>query len=86
VLLGNLLPAFGRVTEVSSAEAIKEAVVAGLGVAVLSSWATRREEAVGLLRPARDVRLRRERPFYLIRRADRPPVGAALALWEFLMS
>jgi DNA-binding transcriptional LysR family regulator len=55
-------------------------------VAVLSSWATRREEATGLLRPVRDVRLRRERPFYLIRRADRPPVGVARALWDFLMS
>lgn len=34
-LLGSLIPAFGRVVEVSSAEAIKQAVASGLGVAVL---------------------------------------------------
>ena len=50
-LLGGLLHEFGRVVEVTSPEAIKQSVVSGLGVAVLSSWATRLEEDAGLLRP-----------------------------------
>lgn len=83
-LLGALLRGFHRVVEMDSAEAIKRAVAAGLGVSVLSSWATRLEEAAGLLRPVRDARFRLPRQFYLIRRADRELVGAAAALWIFL--
>ncbi|HZO86694.1 MAG TPA: LysR family transcriptional regulator [Chthonomonadaceae bacterium] len=85
-LLGDWLEKFDRVVEVTSAEAIKEAVIAGLGIAVLSSLATRREEAGGLLGPVRDVRFRQKRSLYLVCRADRPPVGAAEALWTFLTS
>lgn len=83
-LLGGLMPAFKRVVEVSSAEAIKQSVAAGLGVAVLSSWATRLEEQAGLLRPVRDKRLRQQRRFYLVRRQDRILTGSAAALWECL--
>ncbi|MGH9935667.1 MAG: LysR substrate-binding domain-containing protein [Blastocatellia bacterium] len=83
-LLGALLKEFGRVVEISSAEAIRESVVSGLGVAVLSSWATRLEEEAGLLKPVRDPRLRRRRRFYLVRRRTRVLTGAAAALWECL--
>jgi DNA-binding transcriptional LysR family regulator len=83
-LLGGLMTTFGRVVEVSSAEAIKQAVAAGLGVAVLSSWATRLEEKAELLRPVRDKRLRKQRRFYLVRRQDRVLTGSAAALWECL--
>lgn len=83
-LLGALLQHFHREVEMDSAEAIKRAVAAGLGVSVLSSWATRLEEAAGLLRPVRDARFRLSRQFYLIRRSDRQLVGAAAALWTFL--
>jgi DNA-binding transcriptional LysR family regulator len=76
--------AFRRVQELGSGEAIKQAVSAGLGVAVLSSWSTRLEEEAGLLRPVRDERYRRARQFYAIRRADRELAGAAKALWELL--
>ena len=41
-MLLDYLGQFGRVLELASPEAVKEAVVAGLGVAVLSSWATHR--------------------------------------------
>jgi DNA-binding transcriptional LysR family regulator len=83
-LLGGLLTAFGRVVEVSNGEAIKRAVAAGLGVAVLSSWATSLEEEAGMLRPVRDKRLRQRRRFYLVRRQDRVLTGGAAALWECL--
>jgi DNA-binding transcriptional LysR family regulator len=83
-LLSGWMEYFERIAEITSAEALKEAVIAGLGIAVLSSWATRREEQAGLLKPVRDARFRRERPFYLVHRADRPPVGAASVLWQFL--
>ena len=83
-LLDGSLGSFRRVLEITSAEAIKEAVIAGLGVAVLSSLATHREEASGLLRPVQDTRLHLKRPFYLTRRKDRPPIGVASALWQFL--
>lgn len=85
-LLGNLMNLFGRVVDVSSAEAIKQAVAAGLGVAVLSSWATSLEEKAGLLRPVRDKRLRQRRRFYLVRRQDRILTGSSAALWECLMT
>lgn len=83
-LLGNLMTTFGRVVEVSSAEAIKQAVAVGLGVAVLSSWATSLEEKAELLRPVRDKRLRQQRKFYLVRRRDRILTGNAAAMWECL--
>lgn len=37
--------------ELASTEAIKEAAIAGLGIAFLSRWSMRRELALGLLRP-----------------------------------
>jgi molybdate transport repressor ModE-like protein len=83
-LLGELLKEFGRVIELSSTEAIKQAVIAGLGVAVLSSWATQLEEQTGLLHPVRDARLSQPRRFYLARRQDRVLTGTALALWDCL--
>ncbi len=83
-LLGDRLKEFDRVVEVPSTEAIKQAVVSGLGVAVLSSWATRLEEAAGLLQPVRDPLLRHERKFFLVRRKDRVLTGTAAALWDCL--
>ena len=83
-LLGERLKEFERVVEVPSAEAIKQAVVSGLGVAVLSSWATRLEEAAGLLQPVRDPLLRHSRRFFLVKRKDRELIGSAAALWDCL--
>jgi len=85
-LLGNWMKDFARVVELSSTEAIKQTVAAGLGVAVLSSWATQLEEQAGLLAPVEDVRLRRTRSFYLVRRADRTLVGSAAALWDCMLN
>jgi DNA-binding transcriptional LysR family regulator len=83
-LLGDLLPAFERIVQVDSAEALKQSVAAGLGLAVLSSWSTRLEEAAGQLRPSRDPRMRQKRCFYLVRRKDRVLTGSAAALWDFM--
>jgi DNA-binding transcriptional LysR family regulator len=83
-LLGGVLKQFGRVVEIRSAEAIAQAVASGLGVAVLSSWATRLQVQAGLLRPVRDLRFRRQRRFFLVRRRDRVLTGNAAALWECL--
>lgn len=83
-LLGDRMGAFERATEVGSTDAIKRLVAAGLGVAVLSSWATRLEEEAGLLAPVPDSALRQTRPFCLVARADRPLLGVAAALWDFL--
>ncbi|HZP83291.1 MAG TPA: LysR family transcriptional regulator [Chthonomonadaceae bacterium] len=85
-MLSGWMDQFERIAEITSAEALKEAVIAGLGIAVLSSWATRREEQAGVLKPVRHTRFRLERPFYLVHRADRPPVGAASILWQFLQT
>lgn len=81
-LLGDLQKAFARTVELTSTEAIKQSVAAGLGVAVLSSWTTKLEEAAGLLQPVKDTRLRRTRKFYLVKRKDRRLTGTAAALWN----
>lgn len=83
-LLGALLPSFARTVELTNTEAIKQSVAAGLGLAVLSSWSTRLEEAAGLLQPVKDSRLRLTRKFYLVKRKDRQLTGTAAALWECL--
>ncbi|MCE7875303.1 LysR family transcriptional regulator, partial [bacterium CPR1] len=68
-MLGDWFGCFERVLELASSEAIKESVLAGLGMAILSSWSTRREEEADLVRPVGGKQFVRERPFYLIRRA-----------------
>ena len=83
-LLGDLLPAFARTVELTNTEAIKQSVAAGLGLAVLSSWTTKLEEAAGLLQPVNDSRLRLTRKFYLVKRKDRVLTGGAAAMWECL--
>lgn len=83
-LLGERIKEFERVVEIPSPEAIKRAVAAGLGVAVLSSWATQLEESAKLLQPVRDPLLRQARKFFLVKRKDRTLSGSAAALWQYL--
>lgn len=85
-LLCSHMQDFARVMELTSTEAIKQSVAAGLGVAVLSSWATELEEKAGLLVPVQDMRFRRVRRFYLVRRSDRPLVGITAALWDCILT
>ena len=83
-MLSSILGHFQRVVEVNSGEAIKEAVLAGLGLAVLSTWSVRRELQEGLIAPLDSSRWNQLRPIYLIRRTGRPLRGQAAFLWNFL--
>jgi DNA-binding transcriptional LysR family regulator len=83
-LLGDLLPAFGRIVEISNSEAIKQSVIAELGIAVLSSWSIELERKAGLILPITDERYRKCRNFYLVRREDRVLTGIGAALWKCL--
>lgn len=83
-MLAPVLDGFARVLELNSNEAIKEAVIAGLGLAVLSSWTVAREVQSGELGIVGETRWFQSRPIYLIRRADRPLRGPAELLWDFL--
>ena len=84
-MFGESLKLFDRVVEIPSTEAIKQMVVAKLGVAVLSSWAIRIERKAGILEPTRDRRWQHTRRFYLVKRRDRQLGGNALALWGNLV-
>ena len=78
--------AFSNVLELSGSDAVKEAVIAGLGLSVLSSWAVTRELASRHLAQFKDSRLRLTRAFYLIRRSDRSLGDCERLLWDFLMA
>ena len=56
------------VAELGSSEAVKEAILAGLGVSVISAHAIRRELKSGLLAALSIDECRMERSFYLIYR------------------
>ncbi|HQI81452.1 MAG TPA: selenium metabolism-associated LysR family transcriptional regulator [Deltaproteobacteria bacterium] len=63
-----VLEQFHIVCEMGSSEAVKEAVIAGLGVSVLSIHAVRREIELGILARVRIRGLEIRRPFHLIRK------------------
>lgn len=81
---GSYLPHFQRLVEIPGTEAIKQSVIAGLGVAVLSSWSIELEAAAGLLASVVDRRWHLARRFFLAKRSDRVPGGAAAALWDLI--
>ena len=83
-MLCSIFGHFQRVVELNSGEAIKEAVLAGLGLAVLSSWSVQRELQEGLIGPLDSHRWSQLRPIYLIRRAGRPLKNQPALLWNFL--
>ncbi|MFZ3115137.1 MAG: selenium metabolism-associated LysR family transcriptional regulator [Syntrophales bacterium] len=69
---GVRLPGFNIVCEVGSTEAAKEAILAGLGVSILSVFAVHRELQQGLLLKVDIVGCLMERYFYLIYRKNFP--------------
>jgi DNA-binding transcriptional LysR family regulator len=83
-ILKETIHRFRRVVEISQVEAIKQMVIAGLGMAFLSSWATRLEREQGLLCPVKDQRFRKVRSFYCIKRTDRTIQGPASVFWDFI--
>jgi len=64
--LGTSLSSFNVVCEMGSSEAVKEAILAGLGVSILSSLAIKREISQGLLTALHVSNCNMERYFYLI--------------------
>ena len=69
---GKSLPQFNIIAEMGSAEAVKEAILAGLGVSILSLFAVRRELSQGLLTTVKIVDCPMERYFYCIYRKNFP--------------
>ncbi len=66
--MGRSLSGFNIVSELGSSEAVKEAVIAGLGVSIISARAVQREIQSGLIieKPVEDLTI--ERNFYLIQK------------------
>ncbi|HBH86906.1 MAG TPA: hypothetical protein DDY17_04795 [Syntrophaceae bacterium] len=60
------LSSFNVICEMGSSEAVKEAIIAGLGVSILSHFAVTRESLQGLLKTVNITNLNIERHFYLI--------------------
>lgn len=69
---GAHLSGFNIICEMGSTEAVKEAILAGLGVSVLSAFAIRRELQQGLLATVDIADSVMERYFYLIYRKNFP--------------
>lgn len=71
------------VSEFGSTGAIKSAVEAGMGLAVLSVWTIKHEMALGLLKPVKITGVRFRRRFYAVRlRSSLLPVPAAALLQD----
>lgn len=83
-ILHGVMHKFAQILELNSNEAVKEAVLADLGIAVLSSWTVVREKQAGLLQSVAPSQWSQERPIYLICRAERHLRRGADLLWEFL--
>jgi len=69
------LSRFNVICEMGSTEAVKEAVIAGLGVSVLSIHAIRRELAQGIVAQVPITGPRISRSFYMIRRRQFQPLA-----------
>ncbi|MEK7424036.1 MAG: LysR family transcriptional regulator [Actinomycetota bacterium] len=71
--------------EISSNETIKQAVIAGLGVALISAHTIAAEVADGRIAVLDVERLPIVRRWYVVRRADHRLLPSARTLWEFLV-
>ena len=71
--------------EMSSNETIKQAVIAGLGVALISAHTVAAEVADGRIAVLDVERLPIVRRWYVVRRADHRLLPPAAALWRFLV-
>ncbi|MCX5847648.1 MAG: selenium metabolism-associated LysR family transcriptional regulator [Deltaproteobacteria bacterium] len=70
--LGTSLSRFNVICEMGSSEAVKEAILAGLGVSILSIFAIKRELSQGLLTVVNVSNCSMERHFYLIYKKQFP--------------
>ncbi len=69
---GTSLSRFNVICEMGSSEAVKEAILAGLGVSILSIFAIKREISQGLLTVVNVSDCKMERYFYLIYKKQFP--------------
>lgn len=69
---GNRLSQLNIICEMGSTEAVKEAILAGLGISILSIFAVKRELEQGLLTPVEISECALERHFYIIYRRNFP--------------
>jgi DNA-binding transcriptional LysR family regulator len=72
------------ISEMGSSEAVKEAVVAGLGAAIISVHAVKREIASGLVKTIPIEGLKIARPFFMIYRKDFKPLTRHRRFMEFV--
>ena len=70
--------------EIGSNETIKQAVIAGLGIAVISGHTVAAEVADGRIALLDIDPLPVVRTWYLVRRSDKRLLPAAEAMWTFL--
>jgi LysR family transcriptional regulator, transcriptional activator of the cysJI operon len=82
---GYKLKSFKHVMNLDSTEAIKSAVEAGLGVAIVSRWAISKELELGALKVAEVTGLKVARHFSLISRTGPEPQGPAGAFRTFAL-
>jgi DNA-binding transcriptional LysR family regulator len=75
-----------HVYEMGTNETIKQAVMAGLGVAIISGHTVHTELAEGKLAAVHAPGLPITRQWYLIRRADRDPTNTAQVFHDFVLS
>jgi len=83
-LLGSKVERLQIIMELGSAAAIKEAVIDGLGVSVLSRATIRREVKAGLIKEVRLKGLKLERQFYQVVQRERTLSSVAKAFLQFL--
>jgi DNA-binding transcriptional LysR family regulator len=73
-----------EIAEIGSTAAVKEAVKAGIGVAILSQYAVKDDVACGRLVTIRIKEQRLRRPFYLIKRKNKALPPVASTFFEYL--
>ncbi len=73
-----------KVTEFGSNETIKQAVMAGLGIAFISAHTVAAEAKAGWLSVLRVDGLPVTRSWYAVRSVGRCPLPASLAMWNFV--
>ncbi len=75
-----------EIAEIGSTAAVKEAVKAGIGVAILSQYAVKDDVACGRLVAIQIEEHRMQRPFYLIKRKNKALPPVASTFFEYLQS
>jgi LysR family transcriptional regulator for metE and metH len=83
-LSGGLDGPIGPRTEIGSNETIKQAVMAGMGIALISAHTIAAEVADGRLVVLDVERLPVVRTWYIVRRREKRLLPPAQALWDFL--